>query len=60
MGILAKEKDQGCAVISGLASIFPIGQLSKKEDLMGTVYRYTLPASIIQKASDKQKFNGGK
>jgi hypothetical protein len=54
MGILEHEKDQGCAAISGLASIFPIGQLISKEDLTGTVYRYTLPYSMLQKMkSDK-------
>ena len=55
MGILEKEVDQGCSVLSGLASIFPIGQLSEKEDFIGTFYRYTLPNSIIQKVSDNKE-----
>ncbi len=58
MGPLEKEKDQGCASISGLASIFPIGQLIKQEDLPGTVYRYSLPYSLLHEVHKKQE--GGK
>ncbi|MFX1294543.1 MAG: F420-nonreducing hydrogenase [Promethearchaeota archaeon] len=58
MGPLEKEKDQGCASITGLSSIFPIGQLIKQEDLSGTVYRYSLPFSILHEVHKKQK--GGK
>ena len=49
MGPLEKEVDQGCAAISGLASIFPIGHLIQEEDLAGTVYRYSLPYSILHR-----------
>lgn len=55
MGPLEKEIDQGCAAISGLASIFPIGQLMQQEDLSGTVYRYSLPYSILQRINKLQK-----
>ncbi len=55
MGPLEKEVDQGCAAISGLASIFPIGQLIQQEDLSGTVYRYSLPYSILHRISKDQK-----
>jgi F420-non-reducing hydrogenase small subunit len=48
MGVLENERDQGCAAISGLASIFPIGQMMKKEDLAGMIYRYTLPSSMLR------------
>ncbi len=58
MGPLEKEKDQGCASITGLASIFPIGQLITQEDLSGTVYRYSLPFSILHEVYKKQE--GGK
>jgi F420-non-reducing hydrogenase small subunit len=58
MGPLEKEVDQGCATISGLASIFPIGQLITQEDLSGTVYRYSLPFSILHRVHKKHK--GGK
>ena len=58
MGPVEKDKDQGCAVISGLASIFPIGQLVTQEDLSGTVYRYSLPFSTIHEVHKKQ--DGGK
>ncbi|KKK40682.1 hypothetical protein LCGC14_0684040 [marine sediment metagenome] len=55
MGPLEKEIDQGCAAISGLASIFPIGQLIQQEDLSGTVYRYSLPYSILQRLYKTQQ-----
>ncbi|MHA2330377.1 MAG: NADH-quinone oxidoreductase subunit B family protein, partial [Candidatus Hodarchaeales archaeon] len=55
MGPLEKERDQGCASISGLASIFPIGQLISQEDLSGTVYRYALPFSILHEVHKKQE-----
>ena len=58
MGPLEKEMDQGCAAISGLASIFPIGQLISQEDLSGTVYRYSLPYSILHRVHKTQE--GGK
>ncbi|MFX0099324.1 MAG: F420-nonreducing hydrogenase [Candidatus Hodarchaeota archaeon] len=57
MGPLEKEVDQGCASICGLASIFPIGQLMNQEDLAGTVYRYSLPYSILHRVQEK---SGGK
>ena len=59
MGPLENEVDQGCASISGLASIFPIGLLITQEDLPGTVYRYSLPYSILHKLH-KLKKEGGK
>ena len=55
MGPLEKERDQGCASISGLSSIFPIGQLITQEDLSGTVYRYSLPFSILHQVHKKQE-----
>ncbi len=55
MGPLEKERDQGCASISGLASIFPIGQLIKQEDLAGTVYRYSFPLSIFHRVTNKRE-----
>ena len=58
MGPLEKERDQGCASITSIASIFPIGQLIKNEDLSGTVYRYSLPFSILHEVHKKQE--GGK
>lgn len=57
MGPLEKEVDQGCASISGLASIFPIGLLITQEDLPGTVYRYSLPYSILHKLQKEGKKN---
>ena len=60
MGPLEKEVDQGCAGISGLASIFPIGQLIDKEDLSGTMYRYSLPYSILHSVHKKHQERGGK
>lgn len=55
MGPLEKEMDQGCASISGLASIFPIGHLIQQEDLSGTVYRYSLPYSILHRVHKIQE-----
>lgn len=46
MGPNPKQADQGCGTVDALASLLPIGLLTRKEDLPGTAYRYSLPSSI--------------
>lgn len=55
MGPNPKQADQGCGTVDALASLLPIGLLKRKEDLPGTVYRYSFPASLHVGKSSKER-----
>ncbi|MFW9997635.1 MAG: hypothetical protein ACFFD4_36685 [Candidatus Odinarchaeota archaeon] len=59
MGPPKAVKDHGCASINALASLLPVGLLADREDLVGTVYRYSLGYSTVSRARAGMKRKGG-
>jgi len=59
MGPPKVVNDHGCATINALASLLPVGLLADREDLTGTVYRYSMGFSTISRARDGM-IKGGK